>query len=88
VLGIVPRVLITTFLLTLLSFALSLLLGILGVSLAGWLHGHHPDLRLAYRYVALPVAATVGCVTLVVSSVVEVRHYRQAAALARLEQVS
>ena len=54
------RVLLVTFIVTLLSFALSLLLGIGGVLLASWLKGAHPNMTLAYRYVALPVAAVVS----------------------------
>ena len=54
------RILIVTFLVTLLSFALSLLLGIFGVILAAKIKGAHPNLTLAYRDVALPIAALVG----------------------------
>jgi len=73
-----------TFLVTLLSFALSLLLGIFGVILAAKIKGAHPNLTLAYRDVALPIAALVGTVVLLSSSVMEIRHYRQAKALDRI----
>jgi hypothetical protein len=78
------RILIVTFLVTLLSFALSLLLGIFGVILAAKIKGAHPNLTLAYRDVALPIAALVGTVVLLSSSVMEIRHYRQAKALDRI----
>ena len=78
------RVLLVTFVVTLLSFAVSLLLGIFGVILAAKLKGAHPDMALAYRDVALPIAALVGTVVLVSSVVMEIRHYRQAKALGRI----
>ena len=78
------RILIVTFLVTLLSFALSLLLGIFGVILAAKIKGAHPNLTLAYRDVALPIAALVGTVVLLSSSVMEIRHYRQAKTLDRI----
>ena len=79
------RVLLVTFVITLLSFAVSLLLGIGGVILAARLRDIHPNMTLAYRYVAIPVGATVGAFVLVSSSVMEFRHYRRAKTLERLE---
>lgn len=78
------RVLLVTFVVTLLSFAVSLLLGILGVVLAAKIRGGHPNMTLAYREVALPIAAMVGTIVLVSSVVMEIRHYRQAKALGRI----
>ena len=80
------RVLLVTFIVTLLSFALSLLLGIGGVLLASWLKGAHPNMTLAYRYVALPVAAVVAAIVLVSSGFMEARHYRQARTLDQIER--
>jgi hypothetical protein len=82
------RVFVVTFLLTLLSFAISLLLGILGVVIGAKLRGITPNLTQAYRFVALPAAAIVGSVVLVSSIAMEVRHYRQAKALAEIESAS
>ena len=82
------RVLLVTFLLTLLSFAVSLLLGILGLVIAAGLQGVHPNLSTAYRYIALPVAAAAGALALVSASVIEIRHYRQTKALAEIERTS
>jgi uncharacterized membrane protein YbhN (UPF0104 family) len=81
------RVGFVTFLLTLLSFAISLLLGILGIVLLARMHRETPNLALAYRHVAFPVALFVGAVVLVSSLVMEVRHYRQSKALARMERM-
>jgi hypothetical protein len=82
------RVLLLTFLLTLLSFALSLLLGILGIVIVAALRGTHPNLPIAYRHIALPVAAVVAAVTLTSATVIEIRRYRQTKALAAIERIS
>ena len=82
------RVLLATCLLTLLSFAVSLLLGILGLLIAARLRGVPPNLTAAYRYIALPAAFTAGAIVLVSACVMEVRHYRQTKALAEIERIS
>ncbi|MGO9125941.1 MAG: hypothetical protein ACLP6G_13765 [Terriglobales bacterium] len=82
------RVLLLTFLLTLLAFAVSLLLGILYTVIRGRLRGFHPDMTVAYRHIALPIALTAGAVALIVTSVLEVRSYRQAQALAQIARAS
>jgi len=79
------RVLLATFVVTLLSFAASLFLGILGVVLAAWIRGAHPNMTIAYRDVAFPIAGTVGAVVLVSASFMEGRHYHQAKTLRRME---
>ena len=78
------RIGLVTFIVTLLSFAVSLLLGIFGVLLAAKLRGVHPNMTLAYRDVALPVAGIVAAVVLVSATVMEVRHYRQTKALGNI----
>jgi hypothetical protein len=82
------RALLVTFLLTLLSFALSLLLGILGIVISARLRGVHPNMTTAYRHIAFPVAATVAVIALISASVSEIRHYRQNKALAEIERIS
>jgi hypothetical protein len=82
------RVLLITGIFILLSFAISLLLGILGISLWAALHHTTPKLTLVYRYFAPPVAGVIGLITLVAATVLEVRHYRQAKALAAIERMS
>ena len=82
------RILLITFLMTLLSFAVSLLLGIVGIVITARLRGLHPNLTIAYRHIAFPVAAAVGAIALVSTSVMEIRHYRQTKALAEIEHIS
>jgi hypothetical protein len=82
------RVLLVTFLLTLLSFAVSLLLGILALVIAWRLQGLHPNMTTAYRHLALPVAAATGALVLIAASALEVRRYRQNKALAEIERIS
>ena len=50
--GVFVRALLITFVLTLLAFAVTLLLAIIGLSLYGIIRGHHPDMATAYRYIA------------------------------------
>jgi hypothetical protein len=82
------RVLLVTFLLTLLAFAVSLLIGILGIVLVARVRGLHPNMAIAYRDIALPFAAAVAAVALIAASVIEIRHYRQTKALAEIERIS
>ena len=82
------RVLLVTFLLTLLAFAVSLLLGILGLVIAARVRGFHPNMTTAYRHIALPAAAIVGAIVLISDSVIEIRRYRQTKALAEIERIS
>ena len=82
------RVLLVTFIITLLSFAVSLLLGIGGVVLAARLREVHPNMTLAYKFVALPVAGAVAAVVLVSSALMEIRHYRQVKTLEGIERAS
>jgi hypothetical protein len=82
------RVLLVTFLLTLLVFAVSLLLGILGLVIAARFRGFHPNMTTAYRHIALPLAATAAVVVSIAATVIEIRHYRQNKALAEIERIS
>lgn len=82
------RVILVTFLFTLVGFAVSLLLGILGIVAGSKLRGQTPDMTLAYRSIALPSAAVVGSIVLVSSLFLEVRHYRQNKTLERIEKAS
>jgi hypothetical protein len=45
-------------------------------------------MTLAYRYVALPIAAMVAAIVLVSASVMEIRHYREAKTLDGIERAS
>ena len=82
------RVLLITFLGTLISFAVSLLLAIVGTVGLAALRGMHPDMRIAYRYIALPVALAAGSIIFVVALITEVRYYRQSKTLSVIERIS
>ena len=86
--GIPVRVALVTFIGTLLCFAVSLLLAILGTIGVAALRGVHPDMRMAYRVIALPIAIVAGAVILILASIMEVRHYRQMKALSAIERAS
>ena len=77
-----------TFLLTLLSFAVALLLSILGTIVYSQVKHVAPNLPFAYRHIAFPVAVTVGAIVLVLSLAMEIRNYRQRRTLARIERAS
>ncbi len=82
------RVLLVTFIGTLLSFAVSLLLGIIGTVVVSAVRGVHPNMTSAYRQVALPAAIIAGSIIFVLAVVMEVRHYRQSKTLAAIERAS
>jgi len=67
---------------------MTLLLGIVGVVIVARVRGVHPDMTVAYRYIALPVAVVTGAIVLVLAVVMEIRHYRQAKTLAEIARVS
>ncbi len=71
------RVLLATVLLTLLSFAVCLFLGILGLVISAGLRGVHPNMAIAYREIAFPAAVVAGAAALVAAIVVEVRYRRR-----------
>ncbi len=85
--GIVVRVCLVTFIGTLLCFAVGLLLAILGTVAVSALRGVHPDMRIAYRVVALPMALVAGGIIFVLALVMEVRHYRQSKTLSAIERL-
>ena len=80
------RVFLVTIILTLLSFAVSLFLGIMGTLVGAKLRGIHPNMTFAYRHVALPVASVAAAIVLVSAVVMEIRHYRRARVLDHMEQ--
>ncbi len=82
------RVLIATFLIALLAFAVSLLLGIIGVTIGARVNGTGPDMRIAYRYIAAPASILAAAVVLVSLTMLELRHYRRSKALAQIERIS
>jgi ABC-type dipeptide/oligopeptide/nickel transport system permease component len=80
------RALVITFILTLLSFAVSLLLGIISFVVYSHTSGNRVSLALAYRVVAFPTAVVVAVVVLAVTLTMETRRYRQEKALAGIER--
>jgi len=79
------RVALVTFIGTLISFAVSLLLGIIGTVVVSALRGLHPNMTVAYRLIALPAALVAGSIIFVLALTMEIRHYRQSKTLAALE---
>jgi hypothetical protein len=79
------RVLLVTVVVSMLSFAISLLLGICAVALAAKLRHIHPDLTVAYRFIAAPAAGVVAAIVFVSATFMEVRHYRRVKVLRRIE---
>lgn len=82
------RVLLVTFVGTLLCFAISLLLGIIGTVTLSQLRGVHPNMTIAYRHVALPAAVAAGCMIFVLVVAMEIRHHRQSRSLNAIERMS
>jgi hypothetical protein len=70
------RVLFTTLIFTAGGMGAGLLLGILGMISYGLIAGVQPDMRNAYRHVAIPVAITIGCVAFAGALALELRARR------------
>ncbi len=87
-LGAFGRVIGLTFLLTLLSFAVALLLSILGSIVYAQVEHAAPNLMFAYKHIAFPFALCVGAIVLVVILLVEVRNYRQNKVLSAIERTA
>jgi hypothetical protein len=79
---------VVTVICTLLCFAVILLLAILGTVIVAAVRGAHPDMRIAYRHIALPMALVAGGIIFILALTMEIRHYRQARALAAIEKMS
>jgi TRAP-type C4-dicarboxylate transport system permease small subunit len=82
------RAVLWTFIGTLICFAISLFLGIVGVALVSAVRHVHPDMTLAYRDVAFPAALVAGAVILLFVLRMEIRHYRQTKTLEAIERAS
>lgn len=82
------RVLLLTFIGTLLSFAVTLFIAIFGIVIVSEMRGIRPQMTTAYRHIALPVAVVAACIIFVAASVMEIRHYRQTKTLAAIERAS
>lgn len=86
--GIPARVFAMTFLLTVLSFAVALLLSIMGTVVYSQVKRVAPNLTFAYRHIAFPFAICVGGIVFVLLLGMEVRNYRHRKALAGIERAS
>ncbi len=86
--GIPVRVLLVTFIGTLLSFAVSLLLAIIGTVVVARVRGVHPDMTIAYRQIALPMALVAGGIIFVLVLTMEIRHHRQSKTLSAIEKMN
>ncbi|MGH9501546.1 MAG: hypothetical protein ACRD20_01710 [Terriglobales bacterium] len=71
------RILLVSFLLALLSFAVCLFLGIMAVVIIAALRGVHPNMTIAYRAIAFPAAGVAAGAALVAAIVMEIRHRRR-----------
>jgi len=72
---LIGRVIVLTFLLTALAFALALFGGIVGLALLNLKHG--VNMAFAHRHVALPVAVVAGVVVFLGLLANEIREYRR-----------
>ena len=77
-----------TFLFTVLSFAVALLLSIMGTVVYSQVKHVAPNLTFAYRHIALPCAITAGAIVLLLTLAMEIRSYRQRKTLEGIERVS
>jgi energy-converting hydrogenase Eha subunit B len=82
------RAALVTFIGTLLCLAIALFLGIVGTVIVSALRHVPPDMRIAYRHIALPSALIAGAIILVLSLAMEIRHYRQSKMLAAIAEMS
>jgi hypothetical protein len=76
VLAATARVLFATLLFTAGGMGAGLLLGIILMLIGGMLHGGQVDMRNAYRHIAIPIAAMLGCAAFAVAIYLEVRARR------------
>jgi hypothetical protein len=86
--GVAARVFAFTFLLTLLSFAVVLLVTILATIVHAQIAHTAPNLMYAYKNIAFPIALSIGATVLVVALFIEIRNYRRGKVLAGIAQAS
>jgi uncharacterized BrkB/YihY/UPF0761 family membrane protein len=77
----VLRILIFTFIATLLGFAIGLFCGIGAGILYGFFRHVRPDMSMAYRFVAAPFAAIALVITFLFMLISEIRRVRRPLAL-------
>lgn len=84
--GVPVRILLLTFIGTLLCFSVTLLLSLIATAVIAGIRGAHPDMRLAYRHFAVPMAIIEGAIIFVCAAVVEIRHFHRARTLSAIER--
>lgn len=82
------RVFLVTFIGTLISFAISLFVGIIGTVIIAAVRHAQPNMTQAYRMIALPTATVAGIIIFVLALAMEIRHYRQMKTLSTIERIS
>jgi hypothetical protein len=82
------RTLLVTFIGSLLIFAVSLLLGIVGTVMISLLRHAQPNMTVPYRLIALPAALSAGAIIFVLALIMEIRHFRESKTLAAIARVS
>lgn len=86
--GVPVRILLLTLVGTLLCFCVTLLISLIGTVAVSAIRGLHPDMRMAYRHFAVPMAAIEAIVIFICATVLEVRHYHRARTLSAIERTS
>ena len=84
--GVAVRILLLTFIGTLLCFCVTLLLSLIATVAVAAIRGMHPDMRIAYRHFAVPMAVIEATVIFIFASAMEIRHYHRARALSAIER--
>ncbi len=74
---VIIRVVLVTAIFTLLAFAIGLFCGIGASVLYGMIRHMHPDMTMAYRFVAAPFAAVALVITFCVMLFTEIRRLRR-----------
>lgn len=86
--GVPVRIVLLTLVGTLLCFCVTLLFSLIGIVGMAAFRGIHPDMRVAYRHFAVPMAVVEGAIILVCATVCELRHYHRARTLSAIERAS
>ena len=86
--GVAFRIFAFTFLSTLATIAVALLLSILGTVVYSRVEHIPPDLMFAYKHIAFPIAIVGGSIALMATLIMEARSYRQGKVLAAIERTA
>ena len=70
------RILLVTFVITGLTMAASLMIGLIVTVAWAALHGVQPDVALAYRNIAFPVIRVEAVIVFLLATTIEIRYYR------------